>query len=791
MQVMRCPKCHSDNPETSRFCAECGAKLTSPEEVSISPTETLQTPIRELGRGSIFASRYEVIEKLGKGGMGKVYRVFDKKIDEEVALKLLKPEIAADKKIIERFKNELKFARKISHRNVCRMYDLSEEEGTSYITMEYVPGEDLKGMVKMMGQLSPGKAISIAKQVCEGLAEAHRLGVVHRDLKPQNIMIDKEGNARIMDFGIARSLKEKGITGAGVMIGTPEYMSPEQVEGEETDQRSDIYALGVILYEMLTGKVPFEGDTPLSIAMRQKSETPNDPRNINPQVSEDLARLILKCLEKDKEKRHQKAEEVLSELSKIEIGGVREARTEEIEWQNSIAVMPFADLSPQKDQEYFCDGMAEELINALTKIKDLMVVARTSAFSFKGKEIDIREIGKKLNVNTILEGSVRKAGNRLRIMAQLINVADGYHLWSEKYDRDIEDVFAIQDEISLAIVDKLKLKLLKEEKVDLLKRYTDNLEAYQLYLKGRYFWNKRFEIGLKKGLEFFQQAIERDPGYTLAYSGLADCYNILPWYGNFPQKEAYQKAREAALKALEIDDKLAEAHTSMAFVKMLSDWDWSGAEKEFKQAIELNPKYSTAHHWYAFYLFFRARFDEAIAEMEKALELDPFSLIINCDFGWALYYSRQYDRAIEVLKKTLEMDPNFVSAHSFLGRVYLQKSMYKEALAECRKEKEPSRGWMQNVETLVGIAHMRMGKKKEAHKILEDMIERTKLEYVSPYHIALFCFNLGENEMGFEWLDKAYKERDHWLFYLKADPMFDSVRSDPRFTKLLKKIGLE
>ncbi len=656
--------------------------------------------------------------------------------------------------------------------------------------MEYVPGQDLKGLIRQSKQLTTRTTISIAKQICEGLTEAHRLGVVHRDLKPQNIMVDKEGNVRIMDFGIARSLKEKGITGEGVMIGTPEYMSPEQVEGSEADQRSDIYALGVILYEMLTGKVPFKGDSPLSIAIRQKSETPKDPRDFNPQIPKDLARLILTCIEKDKEKRYAKAEEVLSALSKIEIGELRESKTGKIKWQNSIAVMPFADLSQQKDQEYFCDGMAEELINSLTKIKDLRVVARTSAFSFKGKETDVREIGKKLNVNTILEGSVRKAGNRLRITAQLINVADGYHLWSERYDRDIEDVFAIQDEISLAIVDNLKLRLLKEEKVNLLKRYTDNLEAYQLYLKGRYFWNKRFEIGLKKGLEYFQQAIERDPGYTLAYSGLTDCYNLLSWYGDFPQKKSYQKGKEAALKALEIDDMLSEAHASMGFNKMLYDWDWASAEKEFKRAIELNPKYSTAHHWYAFYLFFRVRFDEAIAEMEKALELDPFSLIINCDFGWVLYYARHYDRSIEALQKTLEMDPNFVSAHSFLGRVYLQKSMYKEALLEFQKEKDPSRGWMQNVETLFGIAYMRMSKKKKAQQILDDMTERTKQEYVSPYHIALLCITLGKNDLGFEWLDRAYKERDHWLLYLNAEPMFDTVRKDPRFTKLLKKIGL-
>ena len=789
--AIKCPKCHSDNPDASHFCAECGTKLPPSEDISISRTETLETPTEELTTGSTFAGRYQMIEKLGKGGMGKVYRVLDKKLNEEVALKLIKPEIALDKKTIDRFSNELKIARKIVHRNVGRMYHLSEEKGTHYITMEYIPGEDLKSSIRRFGPLPIGKSISIARQVCEGLAEAHRQGVVHRDLKPNNIMIDKEGNARIMDFGIARSLSTKEITGEGVMIGTPEYMSPEQVEGKEADQRSDLYALGVILYEIVTGKLPFEGDTPFSIGMKHKSETPRDPKELNAQIPGKLSHVILKCMEKKREDRYKKAEEILSELNQIK---TREPEAEKIierKWKKSIAVLPFTDLSPKKDQEYFCDGMAEELINSLTKISELRVVARTSAFSFREKDLDVREIGKRLNVDTVLEGSVRTAGKRVRITAQLINVADGYHIWSEKYDRDLEDIFATQDEISLAIVDILKVKLLGDEKAKLMKRYTDNLEAYKLYLKGRYFWSKRYEIGVKKGLEYFQQAIEKDKDYTLAYSGLADSYIILSWYSPLPQKEAHQKAREAALKALEIDDRLAEAHISLAFVKLLADWDWTSSEKEFKLAIELNPKYITGHHWYAFYFLFRNRFDDAIAEMNHALELDPFSLIINCDLGFMYYFARDYEKAIETLQKTLEMDPNFISAHSFMGRVYLQKSMYEEALAEFQKEREPSRGWFQNVDSSIGITYVKMGKKKEAKKILDEMIERTQSGYVSPFHIALLKFAFGENDQGFEWLDKAYEEHDQSLFYLNIEPLFDSVRSDPRFTALLKKMGLE
>jgi len=412
-------------------------------------------------------------------------------------------------------------------------------------------------------------------------------------------MIDKEGNVRIMDFGIARSLESKGLTGSGVMIGTPEYMSPEQVEGKEVDQRSDIYSLGIILYEMVTGRVPFRGETALSIAMKHKTEKPKNPRLLNHLLPDDLSQMILKCLEKDRKNRYKNAEELRSGIIKIEefqkVGKEQDSKP-------SIAVLPFRDMSPQKDQDYFCEGMAEELINALTKIEGLHVAARTSAFQFKGKDLNVRRIGEELGVKTVLEGSVRKAGNRLRITAQLINISDGYHIWSDKYDRDIEDIFAIQDEISLAIVDNLKLKLLKKEKAQLMKRYTEDQEAYSLYLKGRYFWNRRYEGGLLKGIEYFQKAIEKDPSFAPAYAGIADCYCLMGMYNWNPPKEAYPKAKAATLRALEIDDTLPEAHASLGWIKMFYDWDWAAAERAFQRAIELNPNYATAHNWYAMFL---------------------------------------------------------------------------------------------------------------------------------------------------------------------------------------------
>jgi serine/threonine protein kinase/Tfp pilus assembly protein PilF len=735
---MKCPKCNFENPDDTLYCGKCGTQLTAAEEISAPPTETLETPKEELTTGSTFAGRYQIIEELGKGGMGKVYKAHDTDLKEKVAIKLLKPEIAADKKTIERFKNELKFARKIRHKNVCQMYDLNKEEGTHYITMEYVDGKDLKSMIRMVGQLSSGKTIYIAKQVCDGLAEAHRLGVIHRDLKPQNVMVDEEGNARIMDFGIARSLKTKGITATGVMIGTPEYMSPEQVEGKEVDQRSDIYSLGVILYEMVTGRVPFEGDTPFTIGVKHKSESPKDPKEFNTQLPEDLNLVILRCLEKDREKRYQSAGEVRAELARIEKG----IPTTEIEipkkkpltsreitvtfglkklfipaivvaaliiaavliWQvlpkkeaipivpsdkPSLAIMYFENNTGEESLEYLRSGLSEWLITDLSQSKYINVLSGDRIFGIlkklnlleakKYSSEDLTKVADQGRVNHVLKGSYIKVGENFVITVMLQKPHTGEVISSKKVEcTGAEEIPSKIDELTNEI--KLDLNISRKQIATDIDREvgkitTSSPEAYKYYLEGR----KYHILGEnRKSIPFMEKAIAIDPEFAMAYRSMAMAYGNLG-YGS--------ETRKYIKKAFELTDRLSdkERYTIEGDFYRRSEKTYDKAIEAYNKLLELYPKDSTGNiNLGMLYIY--------LEEWEKVIERNEV-LIRDKDETYFPYlnmsppYQAQgmYDKYKEVLEYYLNNISDSAVIRWALADNYIYQGKYDLALVELNK----------------------------------------------------------------------------------------------------------
>jgi len=733
-------------------------------------------------------SHYKILEKLGEGGMGVVYKAQDTKLDRTVALKFLPEHLLYDPTSKARFIQEAKGASAINHPNITTVYEIDEVEGKSFIAMELIEGKSLKTLIEAK-ELPVHKVIDIAIQTCEGLNKAHRAGIVHRDIKSDNILIDKDDLVKILDFGLAKLKGTSRLTQTGTTTGTVSYMSPEQAQGKEVDYRTDIWSFGVVLYEMLTGKLPFRGEYEQAVIYSILNEEPEPVTSLRSAVPFELEQIVGKALAKDVNQRYENADELLRDLRQFQ---ENLKVTSGAASPKSIAVLPLENISPDKENEYFSDGLTEEIIMNLSKIKNLKVISRTSTMYYKGTKKPLKQIAKELQVQYVLEGSVRKYGNDLRITAQLIDAVQDAHLWAEKYSGTLDDIFDIQEKVAEKIVEALKVELTTGEQQQLSRRYTEDTEAYQLYLKGRYFWNTRTEEGFKKGIEYFNQAIEKDHNYALAYTGLADAYILMQVYCYLPPHETMSKARSAAQKALQIDPFLAEAHASLAHLKILYDWDWLGAEQEFKRAIDLNPGYAPAHLWYTLTLSWAGRLDEAMAEIKKAQELDPLSLIINTDLGLIHYFAERYDQAIEQYRKTLEIDPNFFVTRLALSGAYEQKGMFQEAISELQQALALS-GNSTLVLAELGRVYAMSGNKAEAQKILKSLNELSKQKYVSPYVIARLYLSLGEIDLGFEWLYKAYKEKSLFLIHapFNVDPSFHSVRSDTRFVELLKKLGLE
>jgi serine/threonine-protein kinase len=750
---------------------------------------------------------YRVGEQLGEGGMGVVYRARDTRLERPVAIKLVGRHLLANETARARLLREARMASALNHQHVCTVYDVAEEEGNVYIVMELVEGRPLN-TVASKGDLPAETLLRYGSQIAEAIAHAHDRGVVHRDLKCSNVMITPDGQAKVLDFGLAKRLTgaesletditAETLTQDGAVIGTLHCLAPELLRGEPADARSDIWALGVLLYEMAGGDQPFSGKTPYELTAAILREP---VRPLAPTVPAGLRAVILRCLQKEPARRYQRAGEVRAALEALRSDSAPALTAEgtpssplratavESGGIEALAVLPLQNLSGDPKQEYFADGMTEALITNLAKIRALRVIPRTTAMQYKESRKPLVEIGREMHVDAVVEGSVLRSGDRVRITAQLVHLDTERHLWAESYERDLSDILALQGEVARAIAQQIRINLTPQEHSRLSRVRTVDPEAYEAYLKGRHFWNKFNKDALKKAIEYFQGAVSKDPEYAPGHLGLAASFCVAGEAGLRP-RQTFPLAKRSALRALELDDCLAEAHTTLANVNHLYEWDWAGAEAEFVRALQLDAAEPLTHAFYARYLAAMSRPDEAIVEAEKAHELDPLSLIVNANFGIVLYYARRYAEAIDRFRKVIEIDPEFFIARHYLGRVYERTARFDKALAEFLAALDHSRGHPRSMAAL-GCAYAALGKHDQATRILESLNELSEKKHVSPYALAEFHSALGETDRALTWLEKAFAAREGWLAYMNVEPWLDVLRPQPRFQELLGKLGLQ
>jgi serine/threonine-protein kinase len=777
---------------------------------------------------------YRILEKVAAGGMGVVYRARDEQLDRDVALKVLPSGTLSDDTARRNFRKEAMALAKLNHPNIETVYEFGTQDGMDFLVMEYVPGKTLADRLRG-GTLPEKDVVALGIQIAAALEEAHERGIVHRDLKPANIAITEKGRAKILDFGLAKLLRpvEEGttltLTDSRAAAGTLPYMPPEQLTGEPVDARADIYTIGAVLYEMATARRAYPEEQTSRLIDAILHQPPVAPRALNSRISTGLETIILKCLDKDPDRRYQSATELLVDLRRLplsssgyippppptsvwhgvakliaygaagllalavglaamNVGGLRDrlmVRTRPAQIR-SIAVLPLGNLSGDPREDYFADGMTEALITELAQIGGLRVISRTSVMVYKGAKKPLPQIARELQVDAVVDGSVQRSEDKVRINAELIEASTDRHLWAKSYERDLRDILTLQSAVAKAIADEVQIKLTPQEQARLAKSRPVNPEAFEAYLAGRFYWNKRTAEGLEKSIAYFQRAIAKDPNYALAYAGLADSYHVLPELSAVPVEVAFPKARSAALKALEIDDSLGEAHSALANVKEDYDWDWKGAEEQYKRAIELSPGHVLAHVSYSNLLFELGRLPEALSEARVAQQLDPLSAIANDNLSGVLYYAGLYDQAVEQCRKTLDIDPMSPQAHRHLGQVYVQKQFYGEAVSELKKAMELSRGSTEALAEL-GYVFGVSGKKDDARHALLELKSATD---ASAYRLAIVYAGLAEKEKALEALKEAVNRRSPGVVHLKVSPLFQELRSDDRFQELLIYMGL-